>query len=341
MCLALLAAGLVVAGMAALTGGKGLPEMDNKVRIYDAATRQVNEVERVVKTEEQWRSILTPEQYEVTRKKATERPFSKTCSVPSSGNGIYQCVCCGTDLFKYESKFESGTGWPSFWEPVSPLNVRLEEDLSHGMQRTEVTCARCGAHLGHVFDDGPPPTGKRYCINSVALKLHEIEENPKLQKATFAAGCFWGVESAFRKFIGKGVISTRVGYTGGHTRNPTYEDVCSHTTGHAEAVEVTFDPEKISYDQLLKVFWSIHDPTTLNRQGPDVGLQYRSAIFYHTPEQEKIARESMAEMGRLGKFKNPIVTEITAASEFYPAEDYHQQYYEKRGIEPACHLPEL
>jgi peptide-methionine (S)-S-oxide reductase len=152
------------------------------------------------------------------------------------------------------------------------------------------------------------------------------------EKAIFAAGCFWGVESAFRKI--EGVISTRVGYTGGHFKNPTYEDVCSHATGHAEAVEVTYDPSIISYDQLLDVFWSIHDPTTLNRQSWDIGTQYRSAIFYHDDEQKKIAQKSKEELQKSGRYKRPIVTEITPLTEFYQAEDYHQQYHEKhrRGI---------
>ena len=151
---------------------------------------------------------------------------------------------------------------------------------------------------------------------------------PPMEKATFAAGCFWGVEAEFRKL--EGVTQTRVGYTGGHTQNPTYRDVCSDTTGHAEAVEVTYDPAKISYERLLEVFWENHDPTTPNRQGPDVGSQYRSAVFHHSPEQERAAAASRA--ARAGGYRRPIVTEITVASQFWPAEDYHQQYLEKRGL---------
>jgi peptide-methionine (R)-S-oxide reductase len=147
-----------------------------KITIYDAALDETVEVEPVVKTDAEWRRQLTPEQYQVTRQKGTERPFSNQCAIPASGEGVYQCVGCGTDLFGYKKKFESGTGWPSFWNPISELNVRVEEDRSHGMVREEILCARCGAHLGHVFDDGPPPTGKRYCINAVALKLKEASK---------------------------------------------------------------------------------------------------------------------------------------------------------------------
>lgn len=156
-----------------------------------------------------------------------------------------------------------------------------------------------------------------------------------MAKAIFAAGCFWGVEEAFRQV--KGVTSTTVGYTGGTTKNPSYKDVCAHTTGHAEAVEVEFDPKQVSYEQLLNVFWQSHDPTTLNRQGPDVGSQYRSAIFFEDAEQEAAARKSKTELEKSGPFKRPIVTEITPASEFWRAEDYHQQYFEKRGIK-SCHI---
>jgi len=151
-----------------------------------------------------------------------------------------------------------------------------------------------------------------------------------MEKATFGAGCFWGVEAAFQEI--EGVTSTAVGYSGGRLANPTYQDVCSGRTGHAEVVQVEYDPARVSYDRLLDVFWDNHDPTTLNRQGPDVGEQYRSAIFFHTPEQEAAARASKARLERSGRFRRPIVTEITPASEFWRAEEYHQRYLEKRGL---------
>jgi peptide-methionine (S)-S-oxide reductase len=156
-----------------------------------------------------------------------------------------------------------------------------------------------------------------------------------MAKATFAAGCFWGVEATFRQI--PGVISTRVGYTGGDFANPTYKDVCTDRTGHAEAVEVEFDPSKVSYEQLLTVFWENHDPTQLNRQGPDYGKQYRSAIFFHSPEQEQAARTSKEKLQASGNFHRPIVTQIVPAVTFYEAEDYHQQYLEKRGL-ASCHI---
>jgi peptide-methionine (S)-S-oxide reductase len=156
-----------------------------------------------------------------------------------------------------------------------------------------------------------------------------------MAKATFAAGCFWGVEAAFRAIAG--VDSTRVGYTGGEMRNPTYKDVCTDRTGHAEAVEIDYDPANVSYDDLLKVFWENHDPTQVDGQGPDIGSQYRSSIFFHSPEQEAAARASKAQLEKSGKFRRPIATEIVPAVTFYPAEDYHQRYLEKRGL-ASCHV---
>jgi peptide-methionine (S)-S-oxide reductase len=156
-----------------------------------------------------------------------------------------------------------------------------------------------------------------------------------MEKATFGAGCFWGVEAAFRQV--KGVVSTAVGYMGGALHDPTYKDVCTDRTGHAEVVQVEFDPAQVSYDDLLRVFWENHDPTTLNRQGPDVGTQYRSAIFYHTPEQQATAKASKEALAKSGAYRRPIVTEIVPAQEFWRGEEYHQQYLEKRGL-AQCHL---
>lgn len=156
-----------------------------------------------------------------------------------------------------------------------------------------------------------------------------------LEKAVFAAGCFWEVEETFRKL--PGVISTQVGYTGGKTQNPTYEDVCTDTTGHAEALEITYNPEKITYKELLEIFWNNHNPTTLNRQGPDIGTQYRSAIFYHSDAQKNEAEKSKLQLEKSGKYKNPIVTQIVPAGEFYPAEEYHQKYLMKKGLD-NCHI---
>ncbi len=274
-----------------------------------------------------WRRELSPLQYDVLRNKATEKPFTGRY-YHFNENGTYLCAGCGNQLFDSEAKFDSGTGWPSFKIPLSKQNVKQIPDRTHYMLRTEVVCARCGGHLGHLFDDGPPPSGLRYCINSAALNF--VPENQKYEKATFAAGCFWGVEENFRKI--PGVVSTTVGYIGGKTKNPAYHDVCSDKTGHAEAVQIIYDPNKISYQKLLETFWKTHDPTTLNRQGPDVGSQYRSQIFYHNQKQRDAAEKSREKLQNSNPFQKPIATRITPASTFYRAQEYHQKYLKKRRL---------
>jgi peptide methionine sulfoxide reductase msrA/msrB len=289
---------------------------------------------KLVLTDEQWRERLTDEQYLVLRRKGTEPAFcGGYSSMKKNGPGTYYCAGCDAALFTSEAKFDSGTGWPSFFQPL-PGAVESKTDTSHGMVRTEVHCARCDGHLGHLFTDGLPPNLLRYCINAVALAFRPAPAKTS-ETATFAAGCFWGVEEIFRSI--PGVIDVQVGYTGGHTVNPTYHEVCEGTTGHAEAVEVTFDPKVVSYERLLGLFWANHDPTTTNRQGPDVGNQYRSAVFYHSPAQLAAARAVKAGLEAAGIFHRPIVTEIVEAGPFYRAEEYHQRYNEKHGA-ASCHV---
>lgn len=284
---------------------------------------------------------LDPDAYRITQKADTERAFCGTL-LDNHKEGVYVCVVCGLPLFSSEHKFNSGSGWPSFYREFDPEHVARKRDATHGMVRVEINCARCGAHLGHVFDDGPKPTGERHCLNSASLKFYEkgeklpMESQPaKFETAYFAGGCFWGIEHYFQE--GPGVIDAVSGYMQGHTENPTYGEVCEHGTGHAETVKVVFDPSKITYHRLLEAFFTMHDPTQVNRQGPDVGDQYRSGIWYTTPEQKREAEAFIQEQTEKKRFGGKkIATQVEAARTFYPAEEYHQDYVSKTGR--ACHI---
>jgi len=302
---------------------------------------------------------MTSEQYEVTQACGNEPPFHNAFW-DNHKPGLYVDVVTGEPLFSSTDTFDSGTGWPSFTRPIEPNRVTEKDDGSHGMRRTEVRSGAGDSHLGHVFDDGPGPTHQRYCINSASLRFVPADQleaqgygayrslfaqadnkaapaaTATRETAVLAGGCFWGMEELLRKI--PGVLETEVGYTGGKTASPTYEDVHDGTTGHAEAVRVVFDPSKLSYADLLeKWFFRMHDPTTKNRQGNDVGSQYRSAIFVTSPAQRKVAEEAKVHAAKSGRWKNPIVTEIVDAGTWTPAEGYHQDYLQKNPGGYSCH----
>jgi peptide methionine sulfoxide reductase msrA/msrB len=305
---------------------------------------------------------LTPLQYEVTQHEGTEPPF-KNEYWDNHKDGIYVDIVSGEPLFSSLDKFESGTGWPSFTKPLEKDDIVEKSDRQFFMVRTEVRSKHADSHLGHVFDDGPPPTGLRYCMNSASMRFVPVDRleaegygqylplfgkagtatsgssgktvHAKTETATLAGGCFWGAQDLLRKL--PGVISTRVGYTGGDTKNANYEQVHTGTTGHAESVEIVFDPNKITYEQILEFFFKMHDPTTLDRQGNDVGTQYRSAIFYHDEHQRQTAEYVKKKVDDSGAWKRPVTTAIVPAKEFWPAEQYHQDYLLKNPGGYTCH----
>ncbi len=261
--------------------------------------------------------------------KGTEQAFTGKYN-DHKEKGIYTCKQCGTKLFKSEHKFNSKCGWPSFDDEIEGTVKRVPDKDG---RRTEIVCANCSGHLGHVFK-GEEYTDKnlRHCVNSVSINFTPSIDKKKIDTAVFASGCFWGTEFYLKKL--KGVISTSVGYIGGFKQNPTYKEVCSGTTGHAEAVEVIFDSKIVSYEEIAKLFFETHDPTQLNRQGPDIGEQYRSEIFYFNETQKKIAENLINILKKKGY---NVVTKLSKASKFWIGEDYHQDYYDGRG-KPYCHV---
>ena len=300
-------------------------------------------------SDDAWKTALSPEEYRILRMSGTERAFTGKYW-NNKKDGVYRCAGCALPLFKSEDKFDSGTGWPSFSRAGAKNRVGTQNDVSLGAVRTEILCNRCGGHLGHVFPDGPEPTGLRYCVNGNALDFEENAKfarakttlaphltNPKegtqastappkgQAEAIFAGGCFWCMEKPFDTI--KGVSSTLSGYTGGPELSPSYKEVANHRTGHYEAIRIVYDPDVVDYETLLETFWRNIDPTQDNGQFCDRGNQYRSAIFVNTPKERKAAERSKADVASL--LDQKIVTEILDAETFWIAEDYHQDFYQK------------
>lgn len=271
---------------------------------------------------------LTPEEEKVIIYKGTEYPGTGIYN-NFKGTGVYNCKRCNIPLYKSTDKFNSGCGWPSFDDAIDN-NVKEVPD-SDG-RRTEIVCNKCGGHLGHVFR-GEQFTAKntRHCVNSISLMFEE-DKTMKTDTAVFASGCFWGTEYFLQQM--SGVIDTKPGYIGGDVENPTYKEVCTGTTGHAEAVQVIFNPDSVTYEELAKIYFETHDPTQVDRQGPDIGSQYRSEIFYFDEEQKKIAKDLIEQLKNKGL---NVATKLTKATTFWIAEEYHQDYYIKTGKQPYCH----
>ncbi len=279
------------------------------------------------------RNELTAEEKRVIIHKGTERPWTGKY-LSNNTKGTYLCKWCDAPLYRSDDQFDSHCGWPSFDDEI-PGAIKRQTDADGN--RTEIMCANCGGHLGHVFE-GEELTSKniRHCVNSVSIDFKpDIAPVPKqsTETAIFAAGCFWGVQHYFSQ--APGVISTKVGYTGGSKTNPTYKEVCSHATGHVEAIQVVFDPHQTTFEELAKLFFEIHDPTQTTGQGPDIGPQYLSGIFYSDNNQEAVAEKLIGILKAKGM---KIATKVRPATTFWPAEEYHQDYYEKTGGTPYCHV---
>ncbi len=274
---------------------------------------------------------LTAEEERVIVHKGTERPFTGIYN-DFNEEGQFTCKRCGEPLYNSSDKFDGHCGWPSFDDEIPGAVKRI---LDADGRRTEIVCANCGAHLGHVFE-GENFTEKniRHCVNSISLSFEAVKlPTENYDTAYFASGCFWGTQYHFQKQ--DGVISTEVGYMGGHRNNPSYEQVCTGQTGHAETTKVVFDPSKTSYEKLTQLFFETHDQSQVNRQGPDIGTQYRSVIFYTSESEKKTAQKLIEQLQNKGY---EVATELTLASTFWKAENYHQNYYQNKGGSPYCHI---
>lgn len=327
-------------GLLILSAGFGLFSCSQKTTSDTSSEGNmfIDQIE-VMQDSNEWND-LTPEEERVIVNKGTERAFTGEF-VENHEDGIYTCRRCNNPLFESDAKFDSGSGWPAFDDFIAGS---VEEVPDADGYRTEIVCNNCKGHLGHVFyGEGFTTKNTRHCVNSIsmnfvpeeelALKEEKMSNQKEMDTAIFASGCFWGTEYHFEK--AEGVISTQVGYIGGHVDNPTYKQVCAHTTGHAEAVLVVYDPSKTDFETLCKLFFETHDPTQLNRQGPDIGDQYRSEVFYLNDEQKEITLRLIDELKADGL---NVVTKVTAASKFWDAEDYHEHYYSKKNGTPYCHV---
>lgn len=281
-----------------------------------------------------WKRVLGSDEYHILREKGTEAPFTGKWLMHDE-KGTYVCNGCGHKLFSSSMKFDSDCGWPSFDSELAGNRITKKEDVSHGMVRTEIMCSNCGGHLGHLFDDGPTETGMRYCVNSLSIDFRP-DDDVLMQQDTvvLGGGCFWCIEAVYLEM--KGILSVAPGYAGGTLPSPSYDDVCTGETGHAEVVQLVFDPQITSLEDILRVFFEIHDPTTTDRQGADLGSQYRSVVFFRNNTQMAVIQNMIRELDNSKKYDSEIVTQVVPSSPFYEAEEYHFRYFEKNPEYAYC-----